>query len=79
MSLDIYFGFFSFQNTKLKEELYECKSQLANKICELSTVEERLQEKTTLYEKSCKAIQKLMQNTKELQHEVDKLKKSVIH
>ncbi|XP_037916384.1 centrosomin isoform X2 [Hermetia illucens] len=64
------------QNTKLKEELYECKSQLANKICELSTVEERLQEKTTLYEKSCKAIQKLMQNTKELQHEVDKLKKS---
>ncbi|CAD7089291.1 unnamed protein product [Hermetia illucens] len=66
----------SLENTKLKEELYECKSQLANKICELSTVEERLQEKTTLYEKSCKAIQKLMQNTKELQHEVDKLKKS---
>lgn len=63
------------ENSKLKLEIYEIKKTLADKICTLEDTEEKFNEKSTAYDNACLVIHKLTKRSKELESEMEALRK----
>ena len=59
---------------KLNEDVRELKVQMADKICQLDETEDKLKQKSQVYEKALKTIQKLMMNIRTQEKEIEKLK-----
>ncbi|XP_055372571.1 centrosomin-like [Condylostylus longicornis] len=61
----------------IQNKLDKCRSELADKICELDELQEKFAKQSEEYEKALKYIEKLIKVTTALQSEVEELKKDL--
>ncbi|XP_055386817.1 centrosomin [Condylostylus longicornis] len=60
---------------KIRGDLDRCRSQLADKMCEVDELQEKLNEKNLAYEKAVVNIEKLVHTIKSLKSEIEQLRK----
>uniref|UniRef100_A0A182LW47 Centrosomin N-terminal motif 1 domain-containing protein n=1 Tax=Anopheles culicifacies TaxID=139723 RepID=A0A182LW47_9DIPT len=61
---------------RLKQQNFDVRAELAEKLCVLDDTEAKLREKTMEYTKSCKMVEKLIKTITEQDKELEKLKRN---